>query len=193
MASAKLDGKPYLFMGDVGDNGEKRKSVTVYRIPEPSGPSATVRADAVYELTYPDGPHNAETLMVHPKTGDILIVTKAQKTKSQVFMLARPASSGKFVLKEVGRIEPPYAIGPMKLVTGGAISPDGRHVILRTYLCAFEYDAPSDFDGWVKAKPRTVILNAEPQGEAITYTLDGKRLITTSEGSPCRVSAVPIR
>jgi hypothetical protein len=32
----------------------------------------------------------------------------------------------------------------------------------------------------------------EQQGEAIGYSLDGKSLVTTSEGAPCPVSVVKI-
>jgi hypothetical protein len=34
-------------------------------------------AARAYRLRYPDGPHNAEVLLVHPRTGDLYIVTAA--------------------------------------------------------------------------------------------------------------------
>ena len=36
MASATVNGKPYLYFGDVGDNAESRSDVTIYRVPEPT-------------------------------------------------------------------------------------------------------------------------------------------------------------
>ena len=81
----------------------------------------------------------------------------------------------------------------MRLITGGAISPGSCHVVIRTYLQGYEYDVPARFNDWTRSKPRTITLNRDPQGEGITYSLDGKSLVTTSEGTPCQVSRIPLR
>lgn len=188
MASASIGGKSYLYFGDIGDNNEKRKSITVYRVPEPSPGAVPTAPDQVLVLNYPDGPHNAETLMVHPTAGDIYIVTKTSKGPSLVFKLPNPANSGRFDLAKIGEIQTGGPIDATKLTTGGDISPDGKHVVVRGYLGAWEFDAPARFDDWVKSKPRAIQTNVEPQGEAICYSTDGKSLITTSEGQPCQVS-----
>ena len=68
--------RSYLYIGDIGDNSAKRSEIVVYRIPEPdlksanrnsakSRPLATENAEAI-RLKYPDGKHDAETLLVHP-------------------------------------------------------------------------------------------------------------------------------
>lgn len=188
MASASLDGSSFLYFGDIGDNGEKRKSIVVYRVPEPGAGAKSVRADQVLTLSYPDGPHNAETLMVHPQTGDIYIVTKTSKGPSLVFKLARPAKTGSYNLTKIGEIQVGGPIDSTKLTTGGDVSPDGKHVIVRGYVGAWEFDVAGTFDDWVKAKPRSVQTNLDPQGEAICYSADGTSLFTTSEGEPCQVS-----
>jgi hypothetical protein len=187
MATAVVGGRRYLYFGDIGDNSGKRESITVYRVPEP-GSSTSVQADRIYTLKYPDEPHNAETLMVHPTTGDITIVTKAATRPSMVFKLSKPGASGSFTLQKVGELEVGSAIREGKLVTGGDISPDAKHVVLRSYLEAWEFDAPAKFDDWVKAKPRRIQTNFEFQGEGICYSRDGSNILTTSEGSPCQVS-----
>ncbi len=192
MATAKVDGKPYVFCGDIGDNKGKRDHIEIYRVPEPTGKSGPVEADQVYKITYPDEPHNAETLLVNPKTGDITIVTKAADKPSIVFFLPRPKKSGDYTPKKIGELSLGFAIRETRLITGGAISPDAKHVVLRTYLQGYEFDVPSKFNDWVKATPRTVHLNFDPQGEGITYSADGKAFITTSEKSPCQVSRVTI-
>jgi hypothetical protein len=70
------------------------------------------------------------------------------------------------------------------LITGGAVAPDGRRVVLRTYTDAYEWDVP---DGDIAAAlaagdPRHTPLPGEPQGEAIAYTPDGAAFVTASEG-----------
>lgn len=191
LASVSLDKKPYLFIGDIGDNGGVRKSIAVFRVPEPTGDN--VRVDQTYTLTYPDEPRNAETLLVHPKTGDITIVTKRGVGPAMVYYLPRPRKSGNYKLRRVGDIDTGETSRFGRQITGGAWSPDGRFVVLRTYLAAYEFAAGVGPNGWLKSKPQRITLGLEMQGEAITYSLDGKSLLTTSEGSPCPVTRIPIK
>jgi hypothetical protein len=187
MASAVLEGAPYLFIGDIGDNRERRSSVQVYRVSEPAPGDDHARVDETYELRYPDGPHDAECLLVHPKTGEVTIVTKSLRGGAGVYVFT-PSGTGDYELTKVGELRLGAAIP--ELVTGGDFSPDGRYVVVRTYFSAYEYDA-ADGDWW-RQTPRHVPLRVEPQGEAITYSLDGTSLLTTSEGSPAPLSQVPI-
>jgi hypothetical protein len=188
MASATLEGKPYLFIGDVGDNTGRRKSIRVYRVPEPTGKTAKV--DQTYTLEYPDGAHNCETLLVHPKTGDVTLVTKTSEETSSVFSLKRPSKTGTFKLQKVGTVAVGGSFRQARLITGGAYSQDGEYVVLRTYLGAYEFKGGSK---WFQNKPVKVNTNIEAQGEAITYTLRGNAFITTSEGAPCQVSRIAIQ
>jgi hypothetical protein len=193
MASAKLDGQSYLFFGDIGDNRGRRREIVVYRVPEPRAGQTEVEATEVYKLEYPDEPHNAEAFMVHPMSGDITVVTKAGSRESLVFTLSRPKGTGRYRLVKQGSLKLGGAIRESRLITGGAISPDGRHVVLRTYMGAYEFDAPANFHRWIDATPRYVKLNFEIQGEGITYASDGSAFITSSELSPCQISQIPIR
>ena len=40
-----------------------------------------------FRLSYPDGPHDAEALLVDPVTGDLFIVTK-EKQRARVYTVA---------------------------------------------------------------------------------------------------------
>ncbi len=192
VATATVKGKSYVYCGDIGDNKEKRKAIHIYRVPEPKSGGGKVAADQDLELAYPDGAHNAETLLVQPETGDITIVIKSQNKTSGVYFLPAPRRSGSFELKKIGEIDLELALSPARLITGGAISADSKHLVLRTYLAAYEFEVPARFNDWVRSKPRVVALNHDPQGEGITYRLDGKCLVTTSEGTPCPVSEIPL-
>lgn len=189
LAAATLNGKPYLFVGDIGDNAGRRSFITVYRILEPTGRRVSV--DQTYNLSYPDEAHNAETLLVNPKSGDLMIVTKARTHPAAVYYLPRPRRSGSYILKKLSDIEIESNFGAGKLITGGAWSHDGRHVVLRTYLGAYEYSA-NDPMHWFESEPTHIGTNLELQGEAITYTAKDDGLVTTSEGSPCPVSFIEL-
>jgi len=191
MASAKLGEKPLLYFADIGDNAEKRSSVQIYVVEEPTVEKGSLDKVDTFELKYPDGPHNAEAFLVDPRSGDFTIVAKTAKGASKIFRLDRPSKAGSFTLDEVGSVEVGTGMDAAKLITAGDYSPDGKFVVLRSYLSAYEFDVPAD-GAWWKAKPRTIKTAAEMQGEAICYSLDGDQLITTSEFAPCPVSIVPI-
>src|SRR3954447_22855493 len=82
------DGTPSLFLADIGDNNAGRGEIAVHRVPEPEmGPAASGTGDCppaaeqtvtptTFRFTYEDGKHDAETLLVHPRTGQLFIVTK---------------------------------------------------------------------------------------------------------------------
>jgi hypothetical protein len=191
MESLVLDGMPYLYFGDIGDNNKRRSSITIYRVAEPTGDGGEIDAFNAYEVTYPDGPRDAEALMVHPKTGDIYIVEKVARQPSGVYKLTAPPRPGKYMLERIGEVRVGGEMEMAQLITGGSISPDGRHIALRTYLSSYEYKAPARFDDWTKATPMRIPGGMGMQTEAICYTRDDDGLIITSEMSPMLVTFIP--
>ena len=63
-----------VWVGDIGDNDVSRDSVQVVRVPV--GRGDTTVDPRTYDLTYPDGPANAETLLSDPTTGRLYVATK---------------------------------------------------------------------------------------------------------------------
>lgn len=176
-------GGPCLFIADIGDNLERRPSVTVYAVPEPL-PGQSTAPVATWTLRYPDGAgHDAEALLVH---GDErLIVTKRRDGRSTVYRL--PAAAGPGTLETVGEVDLSGREGWQRRITGGAFSPDGQSVALRSYgpIYVFE-NAPGGF--WTKA-PAIVYAGSLEQEEAVAFAPDGG-LRTTSEGRPMPVLAI---
>ena len=191
-------GKSYIYVADIGDNSKKRNEIVVYRIAEPlitSGDSSfilhTPRRTGPAEkirLKYPDGKHDAETLLVHPFSGDLYIITKVMGRAAGVYKLKAPfPQSGVSTLARVGKVGiPNHLVG---LITGGDISPDGRRVVLCDYLGACELFLPDTegiaFDKIWEQPPISVDIGSREQGEAICYRADGLALLATSEGLPC--------
>jgi hypothetical protein len=190
-------GRPYLYVGDIGDNLRDQGKLVVYRVPEPTladPPAAsaeTAPAEAI-RLRYPDGPHDAEALLVHPVTGDIYIVTKDIPTA------VYKASPGASALTRVADLQ----LGTPGFVTGGDISPDGRRVILCTLATGVELTLPEGpgpdttgmaFDQIWSQPPMLVLLPRRAQGEAIAYRLDGEAVVTTSELAHSPLHEVPRR
>jgi hypothetical protein len=186
-------GECVLYIGDIGNNSRLRDEFTIYRVKEPQvapesktsskkNPLATEPAEAI-KFFYPDVRRDAETLMVHPASGDIYILTKRLSGASAVYKL-----KGNFDLSKTNKLEMlnDFSVPaiPNGFLTGGDISPDGKRVIICDYFNAYELvlpDAAKSFDEIWKEAPLTVELGAREQGEAIAYAPDGKSVFATSE------------
>lgn len=186
-------GRPYIYIADTGDNSRKRDDVVIYRVPEPQVRDAACRAGcktraaATLRFRYSDGPHDAETLLVHPVTGDIYLVTKAAHgdSKTAVFVSRGGKDS---TLKPIAALSIPDATYRMFAggITGGDISPDGRSVALCDYLRLYRASLPASeaFDEiWKRPFPVTP-TGAAVQVEGVCFRADGKGVVAISEGEP---------
>lgn len=164
-----------LWVGDIGDNGSRRPTVAVYHVPATAGRLPAQVDAARYDLTYPDMPHNAETLLVHPRTGRVYIVSKALFGGTVYATPAHLRSGTANRLLAFAQVP--------GLVTDGAFLPDGRHVLLRTYGSATLYSFPG-------FKPlETMTLPRQKQGEGIAVSAKTNVYVST-EGAHSEVDQV---
>ncbi|MEU6660519.1 WD40 repeat domain-containing protein [Streptomyces sp. NPDC046821] len=170
-----------LYVGDIGDNlGGSWSHVWIYKLPEPKElRDQTVRATQ-FTVQYANGPRNAEALMVHPKTGRVYIAEKNEDGGGLYEGPATLSATGTNVFRRVAGID--------LWVTDGAFSPDGRHLALRGYFGGISYT-------WNDGRPKRegqLTVPVQPQGESVTYTLDGKTLLYGSEGRGSAVQPEPV-
>jgi hypothetical protein len=188
--------RSYLYIGDIGDNNAARSEIVVYRVPEPdlktanrnssrTRPLATESAEAI-RLTFPDGKHDAETLLIHPSTGNLYIMTKVAFANPVVYEAEAPLNTAKpITMKRIGEVRVPSIFGGA--ITGGSVSPDGRRVAFCDYFQGYEMVLPSnskDFNDIWKQTMTGFDLGKRKQGESIAYRLDGNALLATSEKEP---------
>jgi hypothetical protein len=186
-------GSSALYVGDIGDNSLSRTSITVYRVIEPevgTMPSSTPKklsgAEA-FPLIYPDRPHNAEALLVDPKSGDVYVVVKSEDGVSPVFRAAAPLVAGaQNPMVQVQVLK--FGAAPLSgnaQTTGGSISPSGDEIVIRTYGAAFLWRraAGATVAEALGTAPCPLPLQKEPQGEAIGFAEDGGGYYTVSEGA----------
>ncbi|MBT7858807.1 MAG: hypothetical protein HN712_00795 [Gemmatimonadetes bacterium] len=189
------DGGDALFLADIGDNARSRSFVRIYRVREPTveitDDPGTAPVDIsidtydTFDLTYPDGPHNAETFLVDPATGDVYIVTKEASGVSTVFYAAEPAHGDRLELIPVATLRIGWQTLPGSgLITAGDVAPDGSEVIIRTYDRVLVYRRPpnSPLSASFATEPCRVPLGPELQGEAVAFLPDGRGYVTVSEG-----------
>jgi len=150
-----------LYVGDIGDNAANRPGITVYR-----------GAQAI-PLRYPDGPHDAETLLVD--RGTLAIVTKSFSGDAAVYTARKPGR-----LRRAGSIR----LGIGEAVTGG--DSDVREVVLRTYDRAYVFTRRPG-EPLARALRRHPCaagadLLPEGQGESLALARDGRSFYTLPEG-----------
>jgi Lon protease-like protein len=148
-------------------------------------------------LRYPDGPHNAETLMVDPVTRDLYIVTKEPDGHSGVFRKKAPHADGEEVtLERVADLDFGGAALPGGMTTtAGDFSPDGAWIVVRTYNATawlWRRDRASTVDAAFATAGCPLSLPAERQAEAIAFDRDGQHLISTSEGAGQPINRVAL-
>ena len=159
-----------IYVADIGDNDAKRKRVTIYRIPEPAAPSGSVAVADVFHATYPDGAHDAESLLV-TQEGRLLIVTKGDTGPVSLYRFPNELRTGTTLrLERVGAARDQRPPAENDRITDGAVSPDGRWIVLRTTQSLTFYRAPDLLAGnWREAGRVALKAVAEPQGEGVTF------------------------
>jgi hypothetical protein len=154
-----------LYIGDIGDNLAQRPEIAVYAMREASTTATKIT------LRYPDGPHDAEALLVDPRDGTIVIVTKDFTGPAGVY-----AGRG---LRRSGTLE----LGP---ITAGDVSADGRTIVLRSYDKAYVWArrGRESLARALRRKPCVAAANLAPegQGEALALSRDGRTFWTVPEG-----------
>ena len=169
--------RPALFVGDIGDNNGVWPEVAVYRVGEPARlRDATVPA-VRYRLRYADGPHDAEALLVDPRSNRLYVATKEVAGGGLYRAPARLRPGQVNLLRRVASVPP--------VVTDGAWLPDGRGFVLRDYQGANVYAAPGRRVGAFE-------LPLQQQGESLTASADGRPVLAGSEGVASEVWRVPL-
>ncbi|MFE0764217.1 hypothetical protein [Streptomyces smyrnaeus] len=163
-----------VYVGDIGDNLDGSwPEVWIYRFPEPKQLRGDVTVTPTrYTVRYADGPRNAESLMVHPRTGRVYIASKSSQGKGGLYAGPRKLDPGGVnTFSRVAEVD--------FEATDGAFSPDGSRLVLRAYFGATAYT-------WQDGEPKkigSVPVPLQRQGESVTFAPDGRTLMYGSEGS----------
>ena len=174
----------YLYIGDTGDNTTNHSLYYIYRIVEPEVESHQAPKDSLISdenietiiFKYPDGPRDAEAIMVDPVTKDIYIISKSDST-ANVYLAQYPQPIGEIsTLEHVITLNIPY-------VVAADISISGEEILLKTYTNVFYWRRdPADIIRQVlTTTPVIVPYSLEPQGESVCWAGDNSGYFTVSE------------
>ena len=168
-----------ILIGDIGDNDMARRTIKVYRVPEPAVTDEATDAAEVIEARYPEGAHDAEGMFF--AEGVLYVVTKGERGPIRLYKFPNLDAGTVHTLQLVATVAPEPVDKPFR-VTDAAISPDGRWVALRSTDLVLFHEARALLSG----RPGTPLaadvraLN-EPQGEGIAWA-DTETLFVAGEG-----------
>lgn len=173
----KENEKSYIYVGEIGDNRGVYPSIKLLRFEEPEPGEGKVQVEPkVTELSYPDGPKDAETLMVDPWDGDVYIVSKRDSSNILYRLKAEETEKDQAELEKVLEL-------PITMSVGGDISPDGKEIIIKNYWVIYHWERREgeSLADALSRKPVQLPYSPEPQGEALAFGKDGGSYFTLSE------------
>lgn len=175
----------YIYLGDIGDNSAQYSYIVIYRFPEPDiaqaseGGMYTIPSSEVerFEFVYPDGPRDAETLMIDPENHDLYIVSK-RDFRSLVYRAQQPFSSSRDTLEKLAQL-------PFNWAIAGDISSDGRHIAIKDFdrIYYWKRELGESVIEALTRKPYELPYILEPQGESFGWTPNSDGYFTLSEQS----------
>jgi hypothetical protein len=188
-----MDERGRLIVCDIGDNNRdnnrgKRDGVVLYRLPEPDAfnPAEKIPDPEIFRFRYPrgEGPFDAEGVFV--RNGAAYLFNKLLEGETSLYRLPLPeAAPGDIVGMTVAARTKSFNV-----VTGAALSDDGRHLAVINYLCVLVLDLPVPFERLqpdaqgqlpLFSAPRRVLNCFLGQTEGVAW--DGPDLVLTTEGS----------
>jgi hypothetical protein len=196
-----------LYIGDVGDNDARRRSVSIYQVPEPDaqqrGYTGGIRARRL-RFRYEDGPHDVEAMFMAPDRA-IALITKRRNVDAAgrprpALIFSLPAARWTDTLA-VARLTDSLPVDsgktPLRSITDAALSPGGRFLAVRTYNQVVVF-ATDTLTARIRRDIRPAVCNVEPlkerQGEGVTWLSADGSLLLTSEGTkePLRIVRCPL-
>jgi hypothetical protein len=176
-----------LYVADIGDNDAARRHITIYRVEEPSGPEGSVEVKDVFHATYPDGAHDAETLLVTSQA-ELFIVTKGDTGAVGLYRFPKQLRAGAtHPLERVGNLRGQGKPAASERITDGAVSSDGRWTALRTGgSLSFHPTSELLAGNWRESSRVGLEEVGEAQGEGIAIAADGTVYLAGEGGGKSR-------
>jgi hypothetical protein len=179
LSSGPDDSKKYLYIAETGDNNLAYSKYAIYRVIEPKSTVDSISNFDKISFKYPDGPHDAEAILVDRNTKNIYIITKRDKL-SKVYKLEYPHYTTSQVNIATFVMDLPY-----KGVVSSAISPAQDEIVIKTYSKIYYYtrNTGESIEGTLSHSYQVLPYQVEAQGEAICFSNAHDGFFTLSEKS----------
>jgi hypothetical protein len=171
-----------IYVGDIGDNRGRRADITVYRVAEPSETDTRTQAADVFRARYPDGAHDAESLIVTAEP-DIFIITKGDPGPVALYRFPRPLTSGAIgTLERVGTLAR-ERVDAGDRPTAADLSANGEFIAVRTTRYLTIHAAKAFLRGqWQELSRLDLTPLKEPRGEGLAFGRAGSMFLVGESG-----------
>lgn len=176
VGNGPVAGTNYIYIAETGDNNAAYTDYAIYRFPEPAIGTDTIFTTDKITFQYPDGPHDAEAILVENSTKDIYIISKRDST-SRVYKLPYPQSTTTTMIATAA------GTATFTGVSAAAISPDEKELLVKTYTNVYYWkrNVGETIEAALQRNPLTLGYVLEPQGEAMCFKNDNTAFLTLSE------------
>ncbi|ATB48629.1 hypothetical protein [Corallococcus macrosporus] len=170
-----------IFLADIGDNFARREQVRLYRLPEPEALEDATAAVEVLPFLYPDGPRDAESVIIDARSGRLAVITKSLDSLGDVFALDGLSVGTAIQAKKLGTLTAP--LGMDRATTAASLHASGERLLLRTYSRAYELRRPgaARLEDLLRGQLVEVPSGSQAQAEAISYVQDGNGYLLGTE------------
>jgi len=173
-----IEGKTYVYVGDIGDNKAQYPFKFIYRFEETiiSDQKEMVISDydtLVVQLS--DQVRDTEAFTIDPITHSMFIFSKREDS-IQLYEIAYPFSRDTLVADVIAKL-------PFHTINAADISADGREVLIKDYDNIYYWKREGDESLAKLFERRPIILPYDkgPQDEAIAWKRDGSGFFTLGE------------
>lgn len=164
------DSEGHIYIGDFGNNSEKRTDFTIYKIPNPANGTTSIKA-IIINFSLPNGMDSVDFESFFLHDGFFYVFSKDHKTCE---LIKIPNKAGSHVASYISEVK---LKGKNTKVTSADISDDGKTVVLLNHDKLWkltDYSNDDFFSGTLKAFE----FEHDSQKEGITLITDNKVLIT---------------
>jgi hypothetical protein len=169
------------YLADTGDNFQRREQVRLYRVPEPEQlADATLPVEAL-AFTFPDGPRDAEALIIDARTGRLAVITRTLDSLGEVYALDGLSPHQVTRATRLGTLRAPGDLD--RLTTAAALHGSGERLLLRTYTRVWEVRRPQAqrLEELIQGEVAEVPGASQAQAEAIAFTAEQRGYLLGSE------------
>lgn len=179
------DGKGNLYIGDFGNNENRRRDLRIYKAANHGrGLVDTIAFSFADQTDFPPAkPLNnfdAEALVWHRDS--LLLFSKNRHTRTPMRVYALPDQAGNYSLS------PTDSLVLRSMITGADMKPDGKRLALLGYGRLYLFDQ-DERTGLLGGRRACIPIARTGQAEAVVFLPDGDLLISNEGGKIFRISA----
>lgn len=175
-----------LYIGDFGNNGNDKKELTIYKLPNPEKEKGDKIDAEQIEFSYPEQKkfppkkdqllYDAEAFFHWNKFLYIITKNRTRPYNGKALIYKVPDTKGKYKAELIGE----FTAGKDKdacSITSADISPDGKKIVLLSYGYLYIF-TDFELDNFYNGKKQRIDLGVRTQLEAVCFKNDSTLLIS---------------